>query len=305
MTDGDVRTGAPAGRLDAAGVRPRKSLGQNFLSDPNVIARIVAEIGDDARGQVLEIGPGLGALTLPLGRLARRLTAVEVDRRLADELRQSVTHAAIPVDVVEGDILEFDLPAAAARAGERLVVVGSIPYNITAPILKWLVDARADVRAAYLVTQREVADKLLMSPGKEGTALGVLVRAYGEIEILRRIPRGAFYPVPDVDSTLWKLTLLERPRFEARPEAFFAVVRAIYGARRKTLRNALQRAFPPATVDAMLAAATIDPRVRGETLGFAELDRLAGAVPLPRGGPGEGDDRCLAQRTSGVSRDER
>ncbi len=267
--------------LDEVGIRPSKRLGQNFLSDAKVIDGILDGIGDDARGSVVEIGPGFGALTFPLAGRAKRLVAVEVDRRLAAHLRESFRVRTGAVEIVTADVLEFDVAAEASRAGELLVIVGSIPYSITAPILKKLISARASIRSAYLITQREVAEKIQASPGKQGTALGVLVQAYADASILRRIPRSSFHPVPKVDSCLWKLTILPRPRFTSSEDRFFAVVRAIYGARRKTLRNALQRSFPLEDVDAMLSSAHLDPSLRGETLGFSELDRLASATERP------------------------
>ncbi len=286
-----MTSGGPAGvggLLERLGVRPSKRLGQSFLSDPNVIAAVIDAIGADACGKLVEIGPGLGALTLPLAERAAELVAVEIDRRLAARLQESLAGRA---SIVVQDILEFDFAAQAARSGERLVVVGSIPYSITAPILKKLIDERAALRTAYLITQREVAEKMLASPGKDGTSLGILVRAYADVDFLRRIPRGAFFPAPEVDSTLWKLTMRATPNFASSESGFFAVVRAIYGARRKTLRNALQRAYSACDVDAMLARARIDPRVRGETLGFAELDALALAAELLLPGSDTSADR--------------
>ncbi len=261
--------------LESLGIRPSKRLGQNFLVDPNVVAAIVEAVEEDAWAGVVEIGPGLGALTLPLAERAQKLVAVEIDRRLAARLRAALAPRSDTVEVVEGDILEYDFCAAAAACGDRVVVVGSIPYSITAPILKKLIDARAAIRVAYLVTQREVAEKILASPSRDGTALGILVQAYADVSILRRIPRGAFFPVPEVDSCLWQLTIRAEPRFASTEASFFAVVRAIYGARRKTLRNALQRAFAAGDTDALLACAGIDPKSRGETLGFRDLDALA------------------------------
>ncbi len=264
--------------LDRLGIRPNKRLGQNFLVDPNVVAAIVEAVEEDAGSGVVEVGPGLGALTFSLAERAQRLVAVEIDRRLAGRLRDAFASLADAVQIVEKDILEFDFAAPAAAWGERIVVVGAIPYSITAPILKKLIDARTAIRVVYLVTQREVAEKIQASPGRDGTALGILVQAYADVTILRRIPRGAFYPVPEVDSCLWRLAILERPRFASSEASFFTVVRAIYGARRKTLRNALQRAFTAGDVEAVLARSGVDPKVRGETLDFPELDALALAV---------------------------
>ncbi len=296
MRDAPHGAGGVRESLDAYGVRPSKRLGQNFLVDENVVAAIVEAIGPDAAGDVVEIGPGLGALTTHLARRARRLAAVEIDRRLAARLRETLSEPASRVEVCVGDILDYDFEATAAAWGERLVVVGSVPYSITSPILKKLIGGRAAIRAAYLVTQREVAEKIQASPGPDGTALGTFVRAYAEVSIVRRVPRGAFYPVPDVDSCLWKLETLDLPRFRADEASFFAVVRAIYGARRKTLRNALERRFPRTAVAAVLARARQDGAIRGETLGFPELDSLAVAAqelnlsPVDgEGGPSKGE----------------
>jgi len=293
---GSGPTGEAAVRraLADADIRPSKRLGQNFLVSQGVVDAVIDAIADESGSQSgaqdatwIEIGPGLGALTFPLAARARRLIAVEIDRRLAARLRNAAASSGTEVEIVEGDFLETDIRSFLAPDSQKLDVVGSIPYSITAPILKKLVESRDVIRVALLITQREVAEKVLASPGPDGTALGVFVRAYADVALVRRIPRGAFFPVPEVDSSLWKLTMLERPRFAASGEAFFAVVRAIYGARRKTLRNALQRAFEGVEVAALLAESGIDGTIRGETLGFPELDSLALAADMlemrPRG----------------------
>lgn len=274
MNSGSAGVASVRRELEALGIRPSKRLGQSFLVDPNVVTRVIEAVGEEVRSGVVEIGPGLGALTFPLAERVDRLIAVEIDRRLAARLRDAFASRTDAVEIREGDILEFDFGEAASGLGTRLAVVGSIPYSITAPILKKLIDERAAIQSAYVITQREVAEKIAASPGRDGTALGILVRAYADVAILRRIPRGAFYPAPEVDSCLWKITMLDRPRFAASESSFFAVVRAIYGARRKTLRNALQRAFSVADVDVLIARAGLDGRARGETLSFPGLDAL-------------------------------
>jgi 16S rRNA (adenine1518-N6/adenine1519-N6)-dimethyltransferase len=192
------------------------------------------------------------------------------------------------------DVLRFDFTE--ALSGEPAYVVGSLPYRITAPILQRLMEHRAAFSGGLLITQREVAEKIVASPGKEGSALGILVRAYAEIELVRRIGRRSFEPIPDVDSSLWTVSFRDRPRFGANEAAFFLTVRALYNARRKMLRRVLRDLVPVGAVDAILAMARIDGDVRGETLGFDELDRLAKAV-----------DRTLKERqwideTTGSSR---
>ena len=278
MSDDLVGVAAVRQALGAAGIRPSKRLGQNFLVDPRAVSRILELVRSEGACGVVEIGCGLGALTLPLADEGARLVSLDVDPRLVEKTRPRVAARSGTAEVRLQDVLEFDFRGAAAEWGTRVVVVGSIPYSITAPILKKLVAERESIRSAILVTQREVASKVEASPGPDGTSLGVLVRAYADVALAGTISRHAFYPVPEVDSCLWKLTMRASPRFTGREAEFFAVVRAIYGARRKTLRNALQRAFSPDAVARILEESGTDGQVRGETLGFLELDALARAA---------------------------
>lgn len=273
MNRSDVRT-----LLQSAGIRPAKRLGQNFLVDRAALDRVdatvagaIAERGIDT---IVEIGPGLGAVTERLLGHGLDVLAIEVDRRLAAILQDRLgTQPALVVR--RDDVLRVDLTA--ELAGCRALVVGSLPYRITAPILKHLVAHRAAIVEALLITQREVADKLADSPGKDGSSLGVLVKAYADVDVVGGIGRNGFYPAPDVDSTLWRLRFLGHPRFEADEGAFFTVVRALYGVRRKMIRRALQEIVAKERIDDMLAAAEVDGTWRGERLSFEELDRLAAA----------------------------
>jgi len=261
--------------LAEAGVRPSKKLGQSFLVDDGVLASIEQILARVSPETIVEIGPGLGAVTDVLLRHARRIIAVEVDRRLAASLGERLG-ASEGLDVRNENVLRFDV--AGALDDGHAYVVGSLPYRITAPILKWLIGQRGVLSGALLITQREVAEKIAASPGKEGSALGILVRAYGEVDIVRRVNRGSFFPVPEVDSTLWSLTFLEHPRFESDSEAFFSVVRALYGTRRKMIRGALRALLPAEAIGAVLEEARIDGAVRGEELDFEQLDQLAAAA---------------------------
>jgi len=261
--------------LAEAGVRPSKRLGQSFLVDPAVLADVEEHVTRTSPKTILEIGAGLGAVTEVLLRCGRAIVAVEVDHRLAELLERRL-RGQHQLTVVREDVLELDLDSAIGE--EPAYVVGSLPYRITAPILKWLVDRRVRFTGALLITQREVAEKIAASPGKEGTAFGVLVRAYADVEPIRRVGRGSFFPVPEVDSTLWSLTFRGRARFGSDPETFFAVVRALYGTRRKMIRGALRTLLPSHAIGPVLEAARIDGTARGEELGFDELDRLAAAV---------------------------
>lgn len=258
--------------LRSAGIRPSKRLGQNFLVDRSVLDAIISEVREFAPPEILEIGAGLGTVTLELAHIARRVVAVEVDRRLDKILEQTVGDL-VNVEIERQDFLTFDFSR--VFHVRPVFVVGNIPYRITALILRYLVENRGSISHALLLTQSEVAEKIAESPGPNGSALGVWVQAYSEVTLLQRVVRGAFYPVPEVDSTLWRLSFLEKTRFSAPPETFFAVVRSLYGKRRKMTRAALRDLLPPDRIAEVLAAAGIDPTVRGETLTFAQLDRIA------------------------------
>ena len=261
--------------LSEAGVRPSKQLGQNFLVDPGVLNDIDEVVVRAAPDTIVEIGPGLGAVTDVLIRRARKVAAIEVDRRLARLLSDRLgDHEGL--EILNEDVLQIDLADYVDQG--PVYVVGSLPYRITAPILKWLIDQRQALSGALLITQTEVAEKVFASPGKDGTALGILVRSYADVELVRRVPRGCFAPVPEVDSTLWSLALLSRPRFASDAEAFFAVVRALYGTRRKMIRRALRTLLPAESAGTALDEAGIDGTARGEELDFEQLDRLAAAV---------------------------
>ena len=256
-----------------AGVRPSKRLGQNFLVDGAAVDAIARVAADAKPTRIVEIGAGLGAVTRALAPLAPEVVAIELDRRLADVLEQTVSDLD-SVSVWRGDILDYAFEGSGNRG---TIVVGSLPYASTAAILQHLVAHRGAISTAVVLTQREVAEKIAASPGQAGSALGVLVRAYADVEIHRAVGRGSFHPVPDVDSLLWAIRFLDRPRFEAESDTFFAVVRTIYGVRRKMLRVALRALASRETVAEVLDRAGVEGTDRGETLGFDALDRLARA----------------------------
>ena len=261
-------------RLRTLGVTPRKRLGQNFLVDSDVLAQIAAEVEKAAPHEIIEIGAGLGTVTRKLRELAVRVIAVELDHRLAAALEEDFASFR-NVEIIEKDFLELDLK----KLGKGpYYVVGNLPYRITSPILAKLVQGRERITHALLLTQEEVAQKIMDSPGVHGSALGVFVNAYASLELLHGVPKTSFYPVPQVDSALWRMEFLDRPRFTADKDTFFALVRAIYGKRRKMLRRALRDLIPTNKVDKILNVASISPTRRGETLSIAELDRLAHAI---------------------------
>lgn len=216
-------------------IAPRKSLGQNFLQDGNIIRKIVAAIAPQQGDVVLEIGPGTGALTKELAGTCR-LTAVEIDARAVELLRATFGHR---VDVREGSVLDVDLHAFAREAGAPVRVVGNIPYNLTSEILFWIFDAADAVRDATLMIQDEVADRLIAQPRtKEYGILSVCSQHYATPKRLFGVSRSCFYPVPDVDSAVVSLSIQPRTA-NIDDGAFRTLVRSTFGKRRKTIRNGL------------------------------------------------------------------
>jgi 16S rRNA (adenine1518-N6/adenine1519-N6)-dimethyltransferase len=274
----DDRAPRPAGLP-----RPRKRFGQHFLRDRGVLARIADALALTGRETVVEIGPGRGALTDLLVSRAGRLLAIEVDRDLAAYLRER--YAEQPhVQVVEADVLTVDLGALAA--GEY-VLAGNVPYYITTPILFHALQHPRPARAVYLV-QREVAERVAASPGgKEYGALSVNVQAVARVELLARVPPGAFQPPPQVDSAVIRVTPRPDPVVAPDEEARFrSIVQEAFGLRRKQLRRVVRTIarLDAERADEVLAAAGIDPEARPETLAPHDFARLVRALP-PRGTP--------------------
>ncbi len=269
--------------LDAHGLRPRRRRGQNFLVDPGVRDRIVAaaELGPDSL--VVEIGPGTGILTDAMLRTGASVLAVELDRDLARLLSERL--AGNPRFAIRSaDALEFDFTQALRddpRRG-RARVVANIPYYITTPLILRLVRQRENFEFLCLTVQREVAERLTAGPGRKSYGALTLACQYrASVRAVEAIPRTAFHPVPEVDSTLVRFDLLDAPRVRvAEPRQLFTVIRAAFGARRKTLRNALCRAgWPARDAEAALGRAGVAAMRRGETLTLEEFARLSDALP--------------------------
>jgi len=266
----------------AAGLRPQKRWGQHFLCNAGVVRRIVDAARVGPASVVLEIGPGLGALTDALAAQAGRLYLVEIDRGLAARLAER--HAGNPrVVVLAGDILA--LPLAELIREPEATVVGNLPYNISTPVLFRLLELRARLPRAVLMLQREVATRLAAGPGgRERGVLSVLVQSFAEVRVVRRVSRGSFLPRPRVDSTVVELQWSAAPRVAVGDVGVYrAVVRAAFGQRRKMLRNALtslaaDRGLGPMALDAAFVDATVDPRARAEVLALDDFARLARAL---------------------------
>jgi 16S rRNA (adenine1518-N6/adenine1519-N6)-dimethyltransferase len=269
------------GLLRRYGLRPDKSLGQNFLVDSAALHRVVEAADLSSRDLVLEIGPGLGSLTRFLAVSARRVVAVELDEALLPPL-QEVLSAFDNVHVIQGDILTQDparLMEDPAGAGEGYIVAANIPYYITSAVIRHLLEARIQPRRVVLTVQREVAERISARPG-DMSLLALGVQVYGEPKIVALIPAGAFYPPPNVDSAVVRIDLFDEPAVPSPYlNTFFRLAKAGFSQKRKTLRNAMAGglARPPAEVEALLQKAAIDPRRRAETLSLAEWGELSRA----------------------------
>ena len=265
--------------LDELGVRPRKRLGQHFLTDPDVVRRMVEASGVDAQDRVLEIGPGLGALTEALFQHVGRLSLVEADATLAERLRKRFA-SEDRVQVLCADFLRLDVRE--TFSGPPAKVVASLPYSVATPILFRLLEHRARFPEATVMLQREVADRLTAAPGtKAYGVLSVLIRLFAETAPLFDVPRRSFFPVPRVDSRVVRVVFQATPRVPvADPAVFRRIVKAAFNQRRKTLRNAL-RPLGAADLGAVGARAEIDLQRRGETLALEEFAALANSWPTP------------------------
>lgn len=249
---------------------PRKRFGQHFLHDPGVIGRILDAIDPTPGERLVEVGPGEGALTLPLLARGARMTVIELDRDLAARLRARPEAGAM-LEVVEGDALKVDL-ARLAAPGERLRLVGNLPYNISTPLLFRFIAQLALVSDMHFMLQREVVERMAAGPGSRSYGrLSVMLAAACRVEPLFDIGPGAFRPPPRVWSSVVRLEPWPEPPFPMPDPARFAdVVRRAFGQRRKTLRNALSGLVD----EAALRAAGIDPGARAETLPPAAFARL-------------------------------
>lgn len=277
MTDEAADTSARTA-LRRHQLRPRKSLGQNFLRDRSYLARILSALDLTDEDDVLEIGPGTGVLTHGLVRCARRVVAVELDPHLVAALRADFASAP-NVQIVEGDALQFD-PAACFPGPYKLA--GNIPYYITGPLLRHYLELRESPVVLVLMVQREVADRLVAGPG-DLSLLGLSVQFYATAKVVARVPRRAFHPVPNVDSAIVKIV----PHAPAVPTSqrgdFFRLARAGFGTRRKTLGNALSIGLNIPREDArkLLDRAGIEEGRRAETLSLDEWVQLTAAFTSP------------------------
>jgi len=267
--------------LAAHNIRPKKQLGQNFIIDPAFTKMIVNRSGILPEDVVLEIGAGLGALTIPLARKAKKVFAVEKDQQIINILKTEILASGLSNTVIiEKNILAVDIEVLAENIGRKIVVMGNLPYNISSQILVQLVKSRKMVSRAILMFQKEMAQRISAQPDcKDYGRLAVMLSYCSDIKKLADAKASLFFPRPKVDSEILELKFKNKMVHPARDEAFFfRVIKAAFGNRRKTLKNAL--AASELNIDAntakhILECSGIDPVRRAETLNTEEFVKLS------------------------------
>lgn len=269
-------------KIRAIGFRPKKHLGQIFLIDKWIFEIILAVAELQPDDHVLEIGAGFGRLTSRLAEKCAKVTAIELDDFLYAELQNACIELS-NVNLVHGDILKLDLSSTLSKSCLHNKVVANLPYYISSPILTKLFEFSSSIELCVLMVQKEVADRITASPGsKDYGVLTVKVDYYAEAEIVASVSAESFYPTPEVDSALIKLTMRDSPKANLKSEElFFKTVQGAFQHRRKTLRNSLAASPVPVSkkeLDDILENLQIDRMRRGETLTVSEFARLANFI---------------------------
>jgi len=260
--------------LDRHGLTPSRALGQNFLVDPNTVRKIVRLAGVEPGDPVVEIGAGLGGLTLALADAGAAVVAVEIDRHLLPALREVVEPEGVAV--VAGDALTLDWSSVLA-GHERWSLVANLPYNVATPLVCDLLDEVPTIDRMLIMVQREVGERLAAAPGDAAYGIpSVKVAYWATARVVGRVPPTVFLPQPKVDSALVSITRRPEPAVDADPDRLFHLVRTAFGQRRKMLRRSLVDLVTPAMFD----QAGIRPEARPEELGIEEWGRLTDALEL-------------------------
>lgn len=266
--------------LKAWNLRPKKSLGQNFLSDPSTAENIVSKAHLSPEDVVLEIGAGLGALTTVLAPVVKKVYAVEKDRQLIELLKtELLTKRISNCEIIADNILYMDLQTLADKAGGKFTVFGNLPYGISSQILIKIIQSRSTIERAILMFQRELAQRITAQPGgKNYGRITAMLRYCADIRTLVNVKASVFYPPPKVDSSVIETRFKSTTMYGSHDEAMlYAVIKAAFGNRRKTLKNALAASalrIDSKTAMEALKSAGIDPSRRAETLGPEEFVSL-------------------------------
>ena len=260
---------------------PRKRWSQHFLVDPNILNKVIRTAQVEKEDVILEVGPGLGEMTLALARQVEKVIAVEIDPKLVAILNKKMKDYP-NVEVVKGDILKVDFRQFLKREGHPIKVVANLPYQISTPLLFRFIESKEAFSTFTLMLQKEVAERMVAPPGrKEYGPLSIFIQIFLDVSIRFFIKPSAFFPPPKVESAVVHMVWKEKPMIETKDEEWFKrVVRACFGYRRKTLVNALKHSelFLPEPVELKMEAIGIDPRRRPETLTIQEFVSLAEAL---------------------------
>lgn len=253
-------------------IKPKKHLSQNFLYDPSILKRIVQAAGISSEDTVVEIGPGPGRLTRILAEQAKHVIAIELDRQLHEKLKQELSDCS-NVELVLGNALGYPYDRL-----QTFKVVANIPYHITTPIIFKLIEHRKNLLSMTLTVQKEVAERIIAKPGiKDYGVLSIMIQYYAKPELKFIIPKGAFRPVPKVDSACLRMEMLACPLVNVNDEQhFFHIIKTAFTQRRKTLANALSKFTED--IKSKISEAGIDPGRRPGTLSIEEFARLADEI---------------------------
>ena len=272
---------SPRNLLKAWNLKPKKRMGQNFLTDPSTARTIISRANLTADDVVLEIGAGLGALTIPLARVVKKVHAVEKDNHLIELLKTELLANRISnCDIIAQNILEMDLHALVETTATKLTVVGNLPYGISSQILIQLIHSRDILERAVVMFQKELAQRIAAQPGgKQYGRITAMLRYCADIRFLADVKASVFYPPPKVDSAVLDIKFKSTAMYGPHDEAMlFRVIKAAFGNRRKTLKNALAAAglqVDSQSIMEALSAAGIDPIRRAETLNPSEFVALS------------------------------
>ena len=262
--------------MNEFGIKPKKSLGQNFLVEPAGLRKVIEAAGIQKDDQILEIGAGLGSLTVLLAQSARSVVAVEIDRELIPPLQKALEKYS-NIHVVQGDILRLNPDSLGLEA--RYLVVANIPYYISSAILRHLLTAKQKPTRMTLTVQKEVAERVCATQGKH-SLLSLSVQVFGDPRLAGIIPAGSFLPAPEVDSAVLVIDLFPQPAIpEEDLDRFFSLAKAGFSQKRKTLRNSLSGGMRISTQEAetLLGNAGLDPMLRAEALSLEAWGRLVQA----------------------------
>ena len=272
--------------LAKSGLRPKKSLGQHFLEDHGIIDKIITLIQLNKNDVVVEIGPGTGALTIPVLPYVCHLIAIEKDQLLINLLRKKVsTEEGKKITLISGDALKVDFKKISDDFKQKIRIIGNIPYNISSPLLERLILYRDCIKNAIVMFQHEFALRLIASPGQRKCgALTIISQYYAEISPVIKVKSDAFYPRPKVDSMVLKMDFEKPYKFQAKNEMIFRkIVKSAFLFRRKTILNSLEKAMASLSREEIIKAleeCNIEPKKRAETLGIYDFVRLSVALPV-------------------------